>query len=167
MDTHARPLEPDDAPVVRAIDGAYARAYGLEPRAGEASLRFFARTGHAFVAVGEGGVRGYVLAQAVFDGERPTLFASRFASPPPGDGEALLALLRALTKSAYDAGVYDLRVELPAEDAAGAAALDAESYRPAVTSVFTRQLGSRADAVAAAASARSDDSGAKGGAGRG
>ena len=168
MDTHARPLEPDDAPAVRAIDGAYARAYGLEPRAGEASLRFFARTGHAFVAVGEdGGVRGYVLAQAVFDGERPTLFASRFASRPPGDGEALRALLRALTKSAYDAGVYDLRVELPAEDAAGAAALDAESYRPAITSVFTRQLGSRADAVAAAASARSDDSGAKGGAGRG
>jgi len=153
MDTHARPLEPEDAPDVRAIDSAYARAYGLEPRTGEASLRFFARTGHAFVAVGKGGVRGYVLAQAVFDGERPTLFASRLASPPPGDPEALRALLRALTKSAYDAGVYDVRVELPAEDAAGAGALDAESYRPASASVYTRQLGSRADAVAAAARA--------------
>jgi hypothetical protein len=165
MDTHARPLEADDLPAVRAIDGAYARAYGLEPRATEASLRFFARTGHAFVAVGEGGVRGYVLAQAVFDGERPTLFAGRFASPPPGDADALRALLRSLTKSAYDAGVYDLHVEIPAGDVAGQQALRAESYRPAVTAVFQRQLGSRADAVAAAAAHAGGAS--EGGQGRG
>jgi len=166
MDTHARPLESDDLPAVRTIDGAYARAYGLEPRATEASLRFFARTGHAFVAVGDGGVRGYVLAQAVFDGERPTLFTSRFASPPPGDGDALQALLRSLTKSAYDAGVYDLRVEIPAADAAGRAALQAESYLPAPTSVFQRQLGSRAGTVAAAPHAHADG-GAEGGGKRG
>jgi hypothetical protein len=167
MDTHARPLESDDLPAVRAIDKAYARAYGLEPRATEASLRFFARTGHAFVAVGEGGVRGYVLAQAVFDGERPTLFASRFVSPPPGDGDALRALLRSLTKSAYDAGVYDLHVEIPAGDAAGRAALHAESYLPAPSSIFQRQLGSRADAVAAAAQPHADAGDAGGGGNRG
>ena len=153
MDTHARPLEPDDAPTLRAIDAAYAQAFGLEPRAGEASLRFFARTGHAFVAEGEGGVLGFALAQAVFDGERPTLFVSRLASPPPGDDDTVRALLRAVTKSAYDAGVYDVQVDLPAEDVVAAAALAAQDYRPAARSVFMRHLGSRADAVAAAATA--------------
>jgi hypothetical protein len=151
MDTHARPLEPEDAPAIDEIDAAYAAAYGLERRTGTASLRFFARTGHAFVAEGEGGIRGFVLAQAVFDGERPTVVAGRLASPPPGDDEALRALLRALTKSAYDAGVYDLRVEVPAADAAGGAALEAERFGAAPATVYARHLGSRAAAVAAAA----------------
>ncbi|MEJ2287823.1 MAG: DUF1999 family protein, partial [Deinococcales bacterium] len=56
-----------------------------------------------------------------------------------------------LTKSAYDAGVYDLRVELPAGDAAGAEALQAERFGVAPTAVYSRHLGSRAAAVAAAA----------------
>ncbi|MEJ2667238.1 MAG: DUF1999 family protein, partial [Deinococcales bacterium] len=144
MDTHARPLDAEDGPLVAAIDRDYAGAHGLERRASEASLRFFARTGHAFVAVGEAGVLGFVLAQPLFDGERPTLFASRLATRPPGDGVALRALLKALTKSAYDAGIYDVRVELPADDVAGAAALGREDYRPAPAAVYARQLGSRA-----------------------
>lgn len=152
MDTHARPLEAEDAPAVAAIDGAYARAHGLEPRASEASLRFFARTGHAFVAEGNGRVLGFVLAQPLFDGERAAVFASRLATPPPGDGAALRALLRALTKSAYDAGIYDILVELPGGDAAAEALAD-EAYARVPAALFARYLGSRARAVAAGAEA--------------
>lgn len=151
METHARPLETDDAAALTAIDGAYAAAFGLEPRCGPASLRFFARTGHAFVAVGASGVRGFVLAQPVFDGERATVVAHRLASPPPGDADALRALLRALTKSAYDAGIYDLRIDLPDGDTAASAALAEEGFAASATTVHTRYLGSRAAAVAAAA----------------
>lgn len=153
MVTHARPLDIDDAEPLAAIDRVYARAHGLEPRASEASLRFFARGGHAFVAEGGSGVLGFVLAQPVFDGERPTLWATRLASVPPGDEGVLRALLKALTKSAYDAGIYDVRVELPRADAAGAAALAAEDYGPAPAAVYLRHLGSRAAAVASAARA--------------
>lgn len=139
-----------------AIDRLYADAHGLEPRASEASLRFFARSGHAFVAEGEGEgeLLGFVLAQPVFDGERPTLFAWRLASPPPGHDAALRALVAALTKSAYDAGIYDLRVELPGGDGAGAAALRAEGYGAAPATVYAHHLGSRAAAVAAASARR-------------
>lgn len=151
MDAHARPLEADDAPDIETIDADYARAFGLEPRAGTASLRFFARTGHAFVAERGGSVCGFVLAQAVFDGERPTVLAARLASRPLGDDEILKALARALTKSAYDAGVYDLRVELPERDAAAADALAGEGYVAAPVSVHVRQLGSRGAAAAAGA----------------
>ncbi|MEJ2668262.1 MAG: DUF1999 family protein, partial [Deinococcales bacterium] len=78
---------------------------------------------------------------------------------PPGDGVALRALLKALTKSAYDAGIYDVRVELPADDVAGAAALGTEDYRPAPAAVYARQLGSRAAAVHAAAARRPEERG--------
>ncbi|HKI56892.1 MAG TPA: DUF1999 family protein [Trueperaceae bacterium] len=159
MVTHARPLDIDDAPEVAAIDRAYARAYGLEPRTSEASLRFFARSGHAFVAEGEGGVLGFVLAQPVFDGERPTLLVWRLASPPPGDAAAVRALTRALTKSAYDAGIYDVRVDLPDGDASGAEVLEAEAYGSVPTTAFARHLGSRAAAVAAAREARGEEGG--------
>ncbi|HKI58586.1 MAG TPA: DUF1999 family protein [Trueperaceae bacterium] len=159
MVTHARPLDSDDADSVAVIDRVYAGAHGLERRASAASLRFFARSGHAFVAEADAGVLGFVLAQPLFDGERPTLFASRLASPPPGDEDALRALLKALTKSAYDAGIYDIRVELPEGDAAGAAALAAEDYGPSPATVYARQLGSRAAAVASAARGEEGDRG--------
>lgn len=162
MTMHARPLEPEDGPKLVDIDQAYARSYGLEPRAGQASLRFFARTGHAFVAIGEGGVRGFVLAQPVFDGERATVVASRLATAPPGDADALRALLRALVKSAYDAGVYDLRVDLPNGDRAGMAALADEGFAAAATEIQTRQLGSRAAAVASAMGSAGQDGGEHG-----
>jgi len=162
MDTHARPLEPDDGARLEAIDRAYAAAYGLEPRGGPASLRYFARSGHAFVAVGAAGVLGFVLAQAQFDGERATVVAHRLATEPPGDPEALSALLKALTKSAYDAGVYDLRVELPSEDLAGAAALSVEGFAATPTVVSARYLGSRAASVAAAGAVATGDGGEHG-----
>ncbi len=126
------------------IDDAYGRAFDVEPRATAGALRFFARSGHAFVAEGrDGEVRGYLLAQAVFDGERAAVLASRMVSRPPGDDAALRALVRALTKSAYDAGVYDVHVSLPQADLAGAAALRAESYRVRPMLSYERRLGSR------------------------
>lgn len=144
MAIHARPLDAEDGASLRAIDESYADAHGLEPCVTLASLRFFARSGHAFTAVDDlGAVRGFVLGHAVFDGERPTVRAVRLATPPPGDEAALRALLRALTKSAYDAGVYDLRLDVPRTDLAGSAALAFEDYRPRNEVPFGRTLGSR------------------------
>ncbi len=151
MATHARPLEVDDGPELASIDLAYAEAHGLEPAVTPGSLRFFERAGHAFVAIRGGEAVGFVLAQAVFDGERAVVRSSRLASRPPGDDDALAALLRALTKSAYDAGAYDLCVALPSADLAGAAALAGATYARATTTVFERRLGSRGNAGAAGA----------------
>lgn len=144
MDVHARPLDAGDELALAPLDAAYAEAHGLEALVGAGSVRFYARTGHAFVAEGgDGGVRGFVLAQAVFDGARATVHAARLVTPPPGDDAALHALLRALTKSAYDAGVYDLRVAVPQGDLAGAAALGSQDYAPLPVATYGRRLGSR------------------------
>lgn len=144
MAIHARALDVDDADALIAIDRAYAEANGLEPVATVASIRFFCRSGHAFSAVdGDGVLRGFVLAHAVFDGERPTVRTARLASVPAGDGAVLRALLRGLTKSAYDAGVYDLLVDVPGADLASAAALQLESFVPRNVVVYGRTLGSR------------------------
>ncbi len=147
MAIYARPIDEQDAESLSAIDDAYALSHGLERRVTTASLRFFARTGHSFVAVDGGEVRGFVLAQPLFDGERPTVVSARLASTPPGDETALLALIRALTKSAYDAGVYDLQVVVPSGDLAGAAALAMETYVSEAVVSFARKLGSRGRGV--------------------
>ena len=144
MAIHARPLDADDAEALIAIDKAYAEAHGLEPSVTTASIRFFYRSGHAFSAVDDDGeLHGFVLGHAIFDGERPTVRSTRVASVPPGDGAALRALLRALTKSAYDAGVYDLQIDVPRGDLAGSAALALESYVPRNVVAYGRTLGSR------------------------
>lgn len=144
MAIHARPLDADDADALIAIDRAYAGANGLEPSVTIANIRFFCRSGHAFSAVDDDGeLRGFVLGHAVFDGERPTVRTARVASAPPGDEAALRALLRALTKSAYDAGVYDLQIDVPSADLAGSAALALESFVPRDVVAYGRTLGSR------------------------
>lgn len=143
MATHARPLDPDDLAALEPIDRAYAARHGLEPALTRGSAGFYARAGHAFTALRDGEAVGFALAQAVWDGRRPTLLLGRLAVLEEGDREARGALLEAVTKSAYDAAVYDLAVDLPSGDDDGAAALAAKSYREAPQRRFVRVLGSR------------------------
>lgn len=141
--TYARPLEPDDGERLAVIDQSYALAYGLEPVLTRASLGFFVRTGHAFVAERGGEAVGFALAQAVFNGTRPTVQLARLAVGDPRDTAACEALLEAVTKSAYDAAVYDLWVLVPTGDGAAREALYAKAYAPLELSLYARTLGSR------------------------
>ena len=147
----ARPLTPDDEDVLAPLDAAYARRFGLEPLVSRASLSFYVRSGHAFVAVRSGREVGFAFAQAVWNGARPTVYVNRLAVMDPddenskgsGDLGARLALVEAVTKSAYDAAVYDLQALLPAGDALGRKALTEKSYGLKDYVVFERTLGSR------------------------
>jgi hypothetical protein len=133
-------LEPDDEAALGALDAAYAEAYGVEPLISAAAVSFFARSGHAFVAREGGTVLGFVLAQAVWGGARPTLQTPRLIGPR-AVREALLA---ALVKSAYDAAVLDLTVAVPAADTELAELLAADGWREQPLRSFVRALGSRA-----------------------
>lgn len=127
---------------VQNRDGAWSQRDGDVTRG---AISFYERTGHAFLAEDEGGVRGFVLAQAVWDGNRPTVRLQRLAIAERDDDEARHALLEALTKSAYDAAVYDLVAEVDAADAAVRAWLEANGWRLHETRLYGRTLGSRAN----------------------
>lgn len=141
--TYARPLTIEDGAALRDIDQQSALRYGLEPALTQGSLSFYARTGHAFVAVCDDCPRGFVLAQAIWNGTRPTVVATRLAVLTDPDDEARAALLAALTKSAYDAAVYDLQVQLSRLDKRTAQVLISQQYRDLPLSLYGRVLGSR------------------------
>jgi hypothetical protein len=138
-----RPLVVDDLEALAPIDRAAAARVSSEPLLTAAGMAFYARTGHAFVAEAEEGPRGFCLAQAIWDGRRPTLRLAALAVADAADGEARAALLEAATKSAYDAAVYDLVAEVPEDDAATGELLRREGWRPEPVRPFRRTLGSR------------------------
>lgn len=141
--TFARPLSPDDLELLGPLDAAYAAEYGLEPIVTRSSVSFYVRTGHAFSALRGAETVGFVLAQAVWNGTRPTVYVNRLAVPSPADLEARAALLEAVTKSAYDAAVYDLEVQVPEADLGAAQALGVKSYVLKPQHIYGRVLGSR------------------------
>jgi len=140
--TYVRPLTVEDGELLQEIDQQEAQRYGLEPALTRGSLSFFARTGHAFMAVRGDRPCGFVLAQAVWNGTRPTVVATRLAVLNDDD-EARAALVAALTKSAYDAAVYDLQVQLSRLDGRTAQVLISQQYRDLPLSLYGRVLGSR------------------------
>lgn len=73
------------------------------------SLRFFSRTGHSFVALEAQNIQGYVLAQAVWQGERVTVLITRLVA---SEAAVYQQLLEGVVKSAYDAGVYEVALHL-------------------------------------------------------
>ncbi len=141
----ARAVEAEDDRLLAQLDREYADTYRLEPVAGRAGTSFHARSGHSFVAEREGEVHGFVLASAQWSGGRPAVRVERLAGTGP---EALDALVAALVKSAYDAGVYDLEAALPAADEAGIAALERGMFAARQVAVYGRVLGSRGKAAA-------------------
>lgn len=107
-----------------------------------AALRFYERSEHSFVAEQEGDLLGALFAQSVWQGDRPTVLVTRVWLASGAPQETGSALLRACTKSAYDAAIYE--VHLPVTpDLQGAAT---EGFRE-VARLAVRHLGSRADSA--------------------
>lgn len=143
-----RAVESDDVELIAALDAQHAARLGIEPLHGRGSASFHSRTGHSFVAESAGQPLGFVLASAIWTGGRPTLRMERLALADAAGGKVAHALLAALVKSAYDAGVYDLLAELPAVDAVGREALQASDFKEAEAVLYARTLGSRGQAGA-------------------
>lgn len=143
MSVPLRPLDVDDLDTLVPLDAAYADRHGVAAAVSRASLAYYARAGHAFVA-GAPAARGFVLAHAVWDGARATVQVARLVAPD--DDAVRRALVEAVVKSAYDAAVYDLSVDLPAADAAGVAAL-AGAWAERPVRRFERALGSRSPRI--------------------
>lgn len=151
MACFAKVISQDDEDALTAVDQAYAAQYNVEPLIQRSSLSFFERSGHAFTVLnaGElnaGEVVGYVFAQAIFNGTRPTVFVSRLAVQVDDDtlaAEARAVLVEAVTKSAYDAAVYDLLVLLPEADSAAQQAFAQNQYDEGKLTALVRTLGSR------------------------
>ena len=138
-----RPVEVIDLDALRALEAAYAARTGVATSIDRAGLHHVARSGHAFVATRAAEVCGMVLAHAIWDGSRPVVSATRLVAA--GDDPWVLArLLEALVKSAYDAAVYDVVVDLPETDAAGRAAVEAGGFAEQPLRRYGRVLGSRA-----------------------
>jgi hypothetical protein len=134
-----RPLEVDDLGDLEALDAAYAGRHDVAAIVGPASLAFFARSGHAFLAL-ERPTRtvGFALAHAVWDGARPTLRLVRLV----GERAPRRALAEAVVKSAYDAAVYALVAEVPTGDAELADLLSGAGWGERPIRRFERVLGS-------------------------
>ena len=86
---------------------------------------------------------GFVLAHAVWNGLHPVVTSHRLATADPADGEALTALLQALTKSAYDAAAYHLHVVCPRGQSGLLAAGTALDFAAGDLLLMHRTLGSR------------------------
>jgi hypothetical protein len=137
-----RPLDIDDLASVTVLDRSYAERHACAPVADVAALRHYARGGHAFVAQRGDETRGAVLAHAVWDGARPAVRVVRLVARDDAY-DVVDRLVGAVVKSAYDAAVYDLVIELPASDSVGREAVEANAFGAAPVLRFERVLGSR------------------------
>lgn len=122
-----------DLEALSPIDVGYAVTHGVAEAVNLATLRFFGRSGHSFVAEsvgddGEAACGGFVLAQAVWSGQRPSVHVTRLAAAAVAPVAVRSALVKALVKSAYDAGVYDLSFRTPRADPELREALAAEGF---------------------------------------
>lgn len=143
MATFARPLAQEDEERLVAIDQSFSQNLGLEAFLTRSSLHFYVRTGHSFVAMRSGQATGFVLAQAVWNGTRPTVYVNRLALADLSDYQSREALLEAVIKSAYDAAVYDLWLQHPQQDREGLKSLAGKSFYEKEIRTFERVLGSR------------------------
>lgn len=143
MSLLVRPLTAEDLEDLLPLEESYSSESGSDPLVTQAALSFYERTGHSFVLEELGEPTGYLLAQAVWDGQRPTVTVRRSVA---SSGAGRKALLEAVTKSSYDAGVYDIVVEQPEGDEAGKVALAASGYTARPTRLYSRVLGSRSRA---------------------
>ncbi|WP_243028168.1 DUF1999 family protein [Thermus albus] len=104
------------------------------------AVRFFARTGHSFLAEEGEEPKGFALAQAVWQGEATTVLVNRVEGQ---DQATLEGLLAAVVKSAYDAGVYEVALHLDPSREALKRALEAQGFHIGPLVLAVRILGSR------------------------
>ncbi len=145
--TFARPIQIDDSEQLKAIDVAYSKYFSVEPKLTKGSLNFYIRTGHTFTAIHKSEIVGFVFAQAVWNGNRPIVLINYMAVADVQDLAARLAMLEAVTKSAYDAAVYDIQVQIPTNDAVAIQSLIEKQYYKKDLSIYERILGSRSAKV--------------------
>lgn len=107
------------------------------------ALRFYERSEHSFAAEEGGVLHGLILAQSVWQGDRPIVLVARVLLAPPADPEVAAGLLHACVKSAYDAAVYEVHLPVTPELEAAARAEGAHL----LGSYAVRHLGTR-DATA-------------------
>lgn len=138
-----RSVESSDGALLKALDAAHRERHGVAAGVAVGSASFHSRTGHSFIAEDGGEAVGFILASAIWTGGLPTVRVERLAGAEPS---VLKALVDAVVKSAYDAGVYDLLAELPEGDAAGRQALGETMFSRAPSVVYVRTLGSRGQA---------------------
>src|SRR5688572_6398387 len=134
MAQRVTPVDISDCEALSTADRAYSSTLGVEPIIDRASVHFYQRSGHSFAARGcpddtggsahgagtsgagtSGGLvrlAGFVLAHASWSGGRPVVRVERLVTVP-GCEAASAALVAAVVKSAYDAGVYDIVAAVP------------------------------------------------------
>ncbi|AZI42704.1 DUF1999 domain-containing protein [Deinococcus psychrotolerans] len=122
-----RIFTPDDFPALEALDLAVQRRADpafdtLDEREREGRLRtslpalkFFERSEHSFLAEEEGQLMGVLLAQAVWQGDKPVVMVVQVLLAEGAPGEAASGLLHACVKSAYDAAVYEVHFPVTPE----------------------------------------------------
>ncbi len=140
--SYVQPVSLEHLDALELIDREYAERYGLAPVLSRGSLIFYSRSGHSFVSLEADKVTGFVLAQAIWNGVRPQVFALRLATTELANA-SYDVLLEALTKSAYDAAVYDLSILQVRHDTVARAALNARQYQEQDITLYSRTLGSR------------------------
>ena len=104
-----------------------------------AALKFYERSEHSFVADDGAGIQGFILAQSVWQGDRPIVLVRAVAVRPGVGGSVVRGLLHATVKSAYDTAVYEVHV--PAVEALNDAVQQEEAHvlgRYAVVHLGTR-----------------------------
>lgn len=153
MAPRVRPLQVGDLDALEALDLAYAAALGAERAVSRASVHYYQRSGHSFVAErpspGEAApvALGFALAHPSWSGAHAVVRLERLGvagAPPDEAAEAATALAAAVVKSAYDAGVYRLEANVPAADAVARTALSATLFVPDAAVSYLRRLGSGA-----------------------
>lgn len=115
-----------------------------------ASLRFFARSEHSFVAIDASTaddpeattVYGLILAQSVWMGDKPIVWISCLRVHPDAPSGTLPGLLHASVKSAYDTAVYEVHM---AADRTLWPFAQREGFKDAGLKHAVRYLGTRAN----------------------
>lgn len=140
-----RPISVEDLDALIEVDKVYAQAFGLDKVMTRSSLNFYARSGHSFVSLKAEQATGFVFAQSVWNGTRPTVQTYRLAvnvTDQQSSAASREALFEAVIKSAYDAAVYDLQMVQSEADADTTAILK-RLYKKQPERVYTLTLGSR------------------------
>lgn len=79
------------------------------------ALKFFERSEHSFVAEGGDSLQGALLAQAVWQGDKPIVLVVQVLLAGTAPPETATGLLHACIKSAYDTAVYEVHFPLTEE----------------------------------------------------
>lgn len=75
-----------------------------------AALKFYERSEHSFVADDGQGIQGVILAQSVWQGDKPIVLVRTVLVRPDAPETVTRGLLHATVKSAYDSAVYEVHV---------------------------------------------------------